>query len=154
MGCIGYICQGCGKPVNDEEGTHLFLLQRGQLLEEMHGHYNNYGATKEHEWQTDWGHVCNLNFNPNTSNGIAAFHSDCWDGTVPTQRSKDDEKQGSGPCRHKFKGGRWSHTIHKKYDPTPSLEDVEREKRMEELNRGLSKTIAEAQAFLDSLKKK
>ncbi len=44
-----------------------------------------------------WSKVCDLMFSKNPANGIAAIHSKCFTGEVPTTKSDDDPNQGWGP---------------------------------------------------------
>jgi len=105
MGCFSFMCQGCGKPINSSsfrgERCILFLLKDGQVIESMQGEYDSYGRVFDEEpksinWNMEWSDVCDLMFNKDNSNGIAALHEDCFDGTVPTKRSEDDPDQGWG----------------------------------------------------------
>lgn len=106
MGCFSYICQECGESIQSSSftGDHckLFLLKDGKVLEEMTGLYNSYGAVfkdKSDEsltWLMDWGEICDLDFNGNDADGIAAFHTKCWTGDDPTHKSDWDPDQGWG----------------------------------------------------------
>ena len=111
MGCFSYICKGCKTPINSNsfngEQCDMFLLQDGVVIESMSGAYNSYGATFKQEWEMDWGDVCSLHFNLNDGDGIAAFHSKCFEKAgrvVPTTISDDDPDQGWGNMRKRFMG--------------------------------------------------
>lgn len=104
MGCFSYLCKVCNKPVNSTsfsgEGVKLFLLQNGEILEEKQGDYDSYGGVEEyHEWTNDWNDIVDLQFNSNEQDGIAAIHTHCWNGEVPTTQSDDDENQGWGKLK-------------------------------------------------------
>ena len=43
-----------------------------------------------------WHRVCNLMFDDDPANGIAAIHTKCYNGIHPTTRSDDDPNQGWG----------------------------------------------------------
>lgn len=43
-----------------------------------------------------WTDVCDLLFNDDESNGIAAIHTRCYSGNTPITRSEDDPNQGDG----------------------------------------------------------
>lgn len=43
-----------------------------------------------------WGRVCDLMFSGDSRNGIAAVHTKCFTGKVPTTKSDDDPNQGWG----------------------------------------------------------
>jgi len=115
MGCFSFKCKESGKPVAsssfDGDAVRLYLLKDGKVIEEMVGHYDSYGRvfgtekepndtsmteTTSYEWKTPWGEVCDLMFNPNESNGIAAVLECYFTGTIPTTRSDDDRDQGWG----------------------------------------------------------
>jgi len=115
MGCFSFKCKESGKPVAsssfDGDAVRLYLLKDGKVIEEMVGHYDSYGRvfgtekepndtsmteTTSYEWKTPWGEVCDLMFNPNESNGIAAVLECYFTGEIPTTRSDDDRDQGWG----------------------------------------------------------
>ncbi len=115
MGCFSFKCKESGKPVAsssfDGDAVRLYLLKDGKVIEEMRGHYDSYGRvfgiekepndtsmteTTSYEWKTPWGEVCDLMFNPNESNGIAAVLECYFTGEIPTTRSDDDRDQGWG----------------------------------------------------------
>lgn len=109
MGCFSYVCQACGESIqsNSYTGDHckLFLLKDGCVIEKMSGRYNSYGRVfsenSEHslEWESmDWMDIVDLEFDGNDRNGIAAFHSRCWDGIDPEFQSDSDPDQGWGDC--------------------------------------------------------
>ena len=69
----------------------------------MKGRYNSYGAVftkslkKSKEWKKmDWSDIVDLHFDGDEANGIAAWHTKCYDGSVPTTQSEDDPNQGWG----------------------------------------------------------
>lgn len=43
-----------------------------------------------------WSKVCDLMFSKSPANGIAAIHSKCFTGEIPTTESEDDPNQGWG----------------------------------------------------------
>jgi len=115
MGCFSFICKECDRPVLSTSFTgqevELFLLENGKVLQHMSGQYNSYGCVfiegtqrsdVEHElkdsvkWNLDWSGCCELMFDNDKSNGIAAIHTKCWQGDTPTTRSEDDPNQGWG----------------------------------------------------------
>ena len=115
MGCFSFICKECGKPIlsNSFTGqkTWLFLLREGHVVEKMEGEYDSYGgvfapdSSSSVKWTMPWSrfdageeeeHVCSLMFSKNLQNGIAAVHSKCFKGEIPTTRSEDDPNQGWG----------------------------------------------------------
>jgi len=113
MGCFSYVCQICGDPVNSDSfsGEHvkLFLLKEGKVIEKLSGQYDSYGRVfdenmKSIEWKMDWTDVCDLEFSKDKSNGIAAIHTDCFDGTIPIERSESDPDQGWGEYKHSTDG--------------------------------------------------
>lgn len=104
--------------------TKLFLLKEGEVVQEMEGEYDSYGRvfTEDREdaihwndpmpektngnseyWKERgmperdaWSKVCDLMFDKDESNGIAAVHSKCFCGVIPTTRSEQDPMQGWG----------------------------------------------------------
>ena len=105
MGCFSFICKECGQPINSSsfrgERVSLFLLKDGNIIDRMEGEYDSYGHVFDQEgksicWNMIWGDVCNLMFDRDKGNGIAAFHTDCWNNVNPTERSEDDPDQGWG----------------------------------------------------------
>ena len=115
MGCFSFLCKECGEPVlsNSFRGqkVKLFLLKDGEVVQDMEGEYDSYGRvfTEDRsdsiDWDnpfpdkpTDrpWSHVCDLMFDDDKSNGIAAIHSKCLNGSTPTTRSENDPNQGWG----------------------------------------------------------
>ncbi len=115
MGCFSFKCKVSGKPIAsssfDGDACRLFLLKDGKVIEEMKGHYDSYGRvfgtekdpndtsmtdTTSFEWKTPWDEVCDLIFDPNPSNGIAAVLECYFTGEIPTTRSEDDPDQGWG----------------------------------------------------------
>lgn len=112
MGCFSFICKESGLPVASDsfsgDAVRMYLLKNGNVVEEMHGHYDSYGrvftADKEDsfEWKMDWHEVCDLMFDKDESNGIAVVLEKYFNGTIPTTRSESDPDQGWG----KRNGGR------------------------------------------------
>jgi len=115
MGCFSYLCKECNKPINSSsftgEGVKLFLLQKGEVLEEMQGNYNSYGEVFDEEWTNEWENIVDLKFNGRDEDGIAAIHTDCWKGNIPTTQSESDENQGWGKEKKKVA----KETYHKFY---------------------------------------
>lgn len=150
MGCFSYICPKCNKSIRDEEGVKLFVLQGGKVLEEMEGNYTLYGKVDDKKWTNDWSIICDLIFNNHPCDGMAAIHSDCWDGEVPTECSDGDEKQG---CGKKLKSSTTvsEHTFYELIQE--SARDIEDAKKMEEMSKGLNKLIESTRKLLDELNK-
>ena len=117
MGCFSFKCKKSGKAINSTsfagDRVHLFLLQKGKVIEHMYGNYDSYGRvfsaekdpndkslteTTNFEWNMPWHQVCDLMFDPDKSNGIAAIHEPYWQegDPFPTKRSTDDPNQGWG----------------------------------------------------------
>jgi hypothetical protein len=115
MGCFSFLCKVSGKAVAsssfDGDAVRLFLLKDGKVIEQMAGHYDSYGRvfsnekdpndtsmteTTSFEWKMPWDEVCDLMFDPNESNGIAAVLEHYFKGDIPTTRSQDDPNQGWG----------------------------------------------------------
>ena len=106
MGCFSFMCKACGEPIlsNSFTGqeTHLYLLKDGKVLQEMEGQYDSYGKVFDPagdgsiEWNMEWGNVCDLMWTKSSGDGIAAVHSKCYTGKVPTTQSADDPNQGWG----------------------------------------------------------
>lgn len=115
MGCFSFLCKKSGNPIAsssfDGDACRLFLLKDGKVIEEMQGHYDSYGRvfsgikdpndtsmteTSSFKWKMDWNDVCDLMFDKDKSNGIAAVLEKYWDGNIPTTRSADDPEQGWG----------------------------------------------------------
>jgi len=151
MGCFSYHCKECGEAIREKEGVKLYLLHEGKVLEEMEGNYTLYGEVEGKEWKNDIDKIFDLHFNNFRNDGIAAIHSDCFDGTLPTTSSEDDEEQGDGKAKH-AKSKKSTHTYYKPI--IKSKRDIERDKGLEDLGDRMSKTIAEAEKFLEELKKK
>ncbi len=52
-----------------------------------------------YNWKTDhdpWHDCMDLHFDDNPANGMAAVHTKCWTGKVPTTQSANDPNQGWG----------------------------------------------------------
>ena len=117
MGCFSFICKKSGEPILSSsfsgDAVHLFLLKEGKVIEHMFGNYDSYGRvfsnkkdkkdtsltdTTSFEWKMDWGDVCDLMFNTDGSNGIAAILEPYWKegDSYPIERSEDDPNQGWG----------------------------------------------------------
>lgn len=107
MGCFSFMCKECKTPINsdsfDGEHTWLFLLKDGKPIESINGPYNSYGAVFQgegsKEFSMEWGDVVDMIYDNNPNNGIAAVHTKCYTGTVPTTQSDDDPDQGWEPMR-------------------------------------------------------
>jgi len=115
MGCFSFMCKECGKPIlsNSFAGqlVKLFLLKDGEVIEEMEGQYDSYGRVFDDnmdsiEWKMPWAGwaipegsteltVCDL-MGADARSGIAAVHTKCWKGNVPTAESDYDPDQGWG----------------------------------------------------------
>ena len=122
MGCFSFKCKESGKPIAsssfDGDGCRLFLLKDGKVIEEMAGQYDSYGRVFDKnndsfEWKTPWDEVCDLMFDPNPNNGIAAVLECHFTGEIPTTRSQDDPNQGWG--RNNGKGVVIAEPYHKVY---------------------------------------
>ena len=117
MGCFSFMCKKSGKAVHsssfDGDPVHLFLLKDGKVIEYMFGNYDSYGRvfsdkkdprdksltdTTSFEWNMEWGKVCDLMFDDDRRNGIAAILDKYFDENEPwpTERSEDDPNQGWG----------------------------------------------------------
>ena len=106
MGCFSFICKESGLPVAsssfDGDAVRLYLLKNGKVVEEMHGHYDSYGRvfkknnSEYFEWKMDWHEACELMFDKDESNGIAAVLEQYFTGKIPTTRSESDPDQGWG----------------------------------------------------------
>ena len=114
MGCFSYLCKITDEPILSDsfsgDAVHLFLLKNGKVIESMHGNYNSYGCvfedsttsgTTSFDWKMEWGSVCDLSFDNDKSNGIAAILWDNWKkgDPFPTERSESDPEQGWGEHR-------------------------------------------------------
>ena len=99
MGCFSFMCKECGKPILSDslkgQQVKLFLLENGKVIEQMEGGYNSYGAVFGTNWNMEWTDVCELMFG-NHKSGIAAVHTRCWTGKIPTTDSDQDPNQGWG----------------------------------------------------------
>jgi hypothetical protein len=113
MGCFSFICKESGLPVASDsfsgDAVRLYLLKNGKVIEEMRGHYDSYGRVfkdrtyeDSFEWKMDWNEACDLMFDKDESNGIAAVLEKYFTGDIPTTKSMDDPDQGWG----KRNGGR------------------------------------------------
>ena len=119
MGCFSFLCSKCDKPIRSDSssGQHcvLFLMENGEVIEWMQGEYDSYGRVFKQDtykenlrddcsqlWTTrSWDSVCDLMSigSGSMENGIAAYHSKCWDdekATFPIPSDHDPE-QGDGP---------------------------------------------------------
>jgi hypothetical protein len=105
--------------------TKLFLLKNGEVFQEMEGEYDSYGRVfnedksgsiiwnnpfpelplsrfekpkegEEPDEHTYWGRVCDLMFSKSLKDGIAAVHSKCFTGEIPSTQSESDPNQGWG----------------------------------------------------------
>ena len=108
MGCFSWKCQECGEAIQSSSfiGDHckLFLLKEGKVIESMTGQYDSYGCVLKRGsdesvmWKMDWSDICDLDFNENDGDGIAAFHTKCYKGIEPETQSEYDPDQGWGDC--------------------------------------------------------
>lgn len=106
------------------ERCKLYLLKDGEVFQTMEGQYDSYGAVfiegsqradvkhelmdsvkwndpfpdkpRQNEREDNWSRVCRLIFDKDESNGIAAVHTKCCKGVIPTTRSDHDPNQGWG----------------------------------------------------------
>jgi len=101
------MCKECNEAVLSNSFTgqdvKLYLLEDGKVLQEMEGQYDSYGRvfnkdnTGSIKWDMEWHDVCELMlFSKSESDGIAAVHTKCFTGKVPTTQSEDDPNQGWG----------------------------------------------------------
>ena len=114
MGCFSFICPVCDKGILSNsirgEKVRLYLIRDGKVLESMVGEYDSYGRVfdKEQEsieWTMEWNDVCDLMFDPDTSNGILAIHEKCFTNLPPQRamvRSESDPNQGWGESGELF----------------------------------------------------
>lgn len=106
MGCFSFMCKECGKAIlsNSYRGqsVELFLLKNGEVFQHMSGEYDSYGRVfnpqtfESIKWDKDWNDCCDLMFSNNDAEGIAAIHTECYKGVVPTTQSDSDPNQGWG----------------------------------------------------------
>jgi len=107
MGCFSFMCKVTGDAVLsssfDGDQVHLFLLKNGKVIEYMYGNYDSYGHVFDGKggsfhWDMECGDVCDLMFDKDKSNGIAAILGPFWkEGDIlPTERSANDPNQGWG----------------------------------------------------------
>lgn len=110
MGCFSFMCKECGEAILSTsfsgQTVKLFLLEKGKIIEQMEGEYDSYGRVfdsklnsiewKSRSWSDGDDSVCELMFDDDKRNGIAAIHSKCYVGSDPFTRSKDDPNQGWG----------------------------------------------------------
>jgi hypothetical protein len=114
MGCFSFICKKCRRAVISDslrgENVRLSLLKDGQVIEEMQGQYDSYGAVfdenhRAFEWKSmPWDSVVDLMFHPKKNNGIAATHVECKPDEFPETRSADDPGQGWGRLKSEHRG--------------------------------------------------
>ena len=109
MGSFSYICKECGESILSSafDGDHaiLFLLLDGKVIEYMQGEYNAYGRvfTEDKKSSIDWSAlpwetIIKYFCGNDPKSGLAAVHTKCFNGTVPTTRSDDDQNQGWQLC--------------------------------------------------------
>ncbi len=107
MGCFSFMCKKTERPALSTSfagsPVHMFLLEKGKVIEQMHGNYDSYGCVFDgrgdsFEWKKSWNDCCDLMFSPNKSNGIALILDPHWKegDPYPTERSADDPNQGWG----------------------------------------------------------
>ena len=98
MGCFSFMCKECGRPILSDsfsgQEVKLFLLDKGEIIEQIEGQYDSYGNVLTSQWDMDWHGVCDLMFTASDADGIAAIHSRCFTGRCPTTKSEDDPNQG------------------------------------------------------------
>ncbi len=142
MGCFSFKCKESQAAVNsssfDGDAVHLFLLKDGKVIEHMFGNYDSYGRVfkadmdNSYEWNMPWSDVCNLMFDDNKSNGIAAILSKNYHGQTPTTRSSDDPNQGWGKMKHNYRVEKPFHEVYESFN-TPAVIDELDSKRQEAL---------------------
>ena len=107
MGCFSFVCKESGLPVASDsfsgDAVRMYLLENGNVIEEMRGHYDSYGRvfTKDKkdsfEWNMEWGKVVDLMFHSDESNGVAVVLEKYYiDESIPKTRSESDPNQGWG----------------------------------------------------------
>ena len=105
MGCFSFLCKETNESILSSsfsgDAVHLFLLKDGKVIEKMYGNYDSYGGVFDgggdsFEWTTEWCEVCNLMFDEEHNNGIAAILDVAFTGQIPTTRSEADPNQGWG----------------------------------------------------------
>jgi hypothetical protein len=80
MGCFSFVCKESGLPVASDsfsgDAVRMYLLEGGNVIEEMRGHYDSYGRVfkdstydDSFEWSLEWGKVCDLMFTDNEGDG-------------------------------------------------------------------------------------
>lgn len=111
MGCFSFVCKVCDKPIicdrDIAEEVTLYWLKDGKVHQQMTGNYDSYGrvtppnSTLPIQWTEEglsipetWSKVCEDMFDKNPENGIAAIHTKCNIGLIPTTKSDDDPNQG------------------------------------------------------------
>jgi hypothetical protein len=131
MGCFSWMCKECGESIlsSSADGDHaiLFLLLDGKVIEYMQGEYDSYGRVfnddkkKSIDWSAmTWDTIVGYDCGNNPKSGIAAVHTKCFNGKVPTTKSAHDPNQGwqwciSDPecekCERKFYGNPFDFTL-------------------------------------------
>jgi len=105
MGCFSFICKESGLPVAsssfDGDAVRMYLLENGNVIEEMRGHYDSYGRVFDgkggsFEWKKDWGEIVDSMFDGNDSNGMAVILECHFKDVIPTTQSEGDPEQGWG----------------------------------------------------------
>ena len=107
MGCFSFVCKESGLPVASDsfsgDAVRMYLLENGNVIEEMRGHYDSYGRVfsdstfeDSFEWSLDWDKVVDLMFTDNEGDGIAVILEQYFTGTIPKTRSESDPNQGWG----------------------------------------------------------
>ena len=103
MGCFSFKCKKSKFSVLSDsfsgDAVHLFLLEKGKVIEHMFGNYDSYGRVfGVGEWTMQWNKVCDLMYDDDESNGICAILAPFWKegDKYPTKRSKHDPNQGWG----------------------------------------------------------
>lgn len=118
MGCFSFLCLECGKGILSNsfkgERVKLFYLRDNKVIEQIEGEYDSYGgvfidgtqcADVKHPLRQRrmWEHQEDISestesffYGGNRSWGIAAIHSRCFTGMLPTCCSENDPDQGWG----------------------------------------------------------
>lgn len=126
MGCFGYICKGCGTPINGDcfnggEKCVLIHVRKGKELGRVEGHYDEYGRVIEQKGLPEVdkfrgdsdginGHleICSSEFSCGEDSGIVAWHYKCYEKATEIQKnnltpSEGDPNQSWGDIREEFK---------------------------------------------------
>jgi hypothetical protein len=81
----------------------MFLIEAGECIEWMQGQYNSYGRVFHDDLKTSqkWismesSKILRLHYNNNTEDGLAVYHSGCYDKNCVLECSDNDPDQGWG----------------------------------------------------------